>query len=74
MMIGRFTFTAVDIPSKYLISIPLANKDTITVTSGLTQIFTKHSVCNTIISNRGTEFTSVCIPKIIWCILHLQTD
>ena len=59
-----YALTAVDIPSKYLISIPLANKDTITVTSGLTQIFTKHSVCNTIISNRGTEFTSVCMAEV----------
>jgi hypothetical protein len=43
-----YALTADDIFSKYLISIPLANKDTITVASGLTQIFTKHGVCNNI--------------------------
>ena len=33
-----YVLTAVDMINKYLISIPLANKDTITVASGLTQI------------------------------------
>ena len=59
-----YALTAVDMFSKYLISIPLANKDTITVASGLTQIFTTYGVCNTIISDRGTEFTSVCMAEV----------
>ena len=59
--------------SKYLISIPLANKETISVASGLTQISTKHGVCNTLISDRGTEFTSVCIAEVC-CQLCIPQD
>ena len=50
--------------NKYFISISLATKDTITVASGLTQIFAKYGVCNTLISDRGTEFTSACKAEV----------
>ena len=55
-----YVLTAVDMFSKYLISIPLANKDTITIASSLT----KYGVCNTLISDRGTEFTSACMAEV----------
>ena len=36
-----YVLTAVDMFSKYLVSIPIANKDTLSVSSALIQIFTK---------------------------------
>ena len=59
-----FVLTAVDFFSKYLVTIPLANKDTITVAAGLTQLFTKYGVCETLISDRGSEFVSKCMSEV----------
>lgn len=56
--------TAVDMFSKYLVSIPLANKDTISVASALTQLFTKYGVCDTLISDHGSEFISKCMAEV----------
>ena len=59
-----FVLTAVDLFSKYLVTIPLANKDTITDAAGLTQLFTKYGVCQTLISDRGSAFVSKCVSKV----------
>jgi hypothetical protein len=58
-----YALIAVAMFSKYLISIPLVNKDTITVTSGLTQIFTTYGVCNTIISDRELKNCRVGVKQ-----------
>ena len=67
-----YILTATDMFSKYLVTIPLANKDTLSVASGLTQLFTKYGVCNTLRSDRGVENVSkvmaevcrqLCIPQ-----------
>ncbi|MCG8077951.1 MAG: DDE-type integrase/transposase/recombinase, partial [Candidatus Thiodiazotropha taylori] len=67
-----YVLTATDLFSKYLVTIPLANKDTLSVASGLTQLFTKYGVCDTLLSDRGVENVSkvmaevcrqLCIPQ-----------
>ena len=59
-----YVLTCIDMFSRYLVTIPLANKDTLSVASGLTQLFTKYGVCNTLISDMGTENTSKCMKEI----------
>ena len=48
-----------DMFSRYLVTVPIANKDTLTVTSALTQLFIKYGSCKTVISDLGSEFTSL---------------
>ena len=68
-----YILTAVDMFSKYLVTIPIANKDTVTVASALTKLFTQYGVCDTLISDRGTEITSKCMAEV--CIqLHISQD
>ena len=59
--------------SRYLVTIPIANKDTLTVASALTQLFTKCGVCETLISDLGSEFTSKCMKEICRQ-LHIQQE
>lgn len=42
-----YVLTAIDMFSKYVVTIPIANKDTLSVSSALVQIFTKYGVCDT---------------------------
>ena len=67
-----YILTATDLFSKYLVTIPLANKDTLSVASGFMQLFTKHGVCDTLLSDSGVENVSnvmaevcrqLCIPQ-----------
>ena len=67
-----YILTATDLFSKYLVAIPLANKDTLSVASGHTQLFTKYGICDTLLSDRGVENVSkvmadvcrqLCIPQ-----------
>ena len=51
-------FTAVDMFSKYLVAIPIANTDAMTVSRALFQLFTTYGVCDTLISDNGSEWTS----------------
>jgi hypothetical protein len=51
-----YVFTAVDMFSKYLYAIPIRNKDALTVANALFQLFTTFGVCNTLISDQGSEF------------------
>lgn len=59
-----YVLTCIDMFSRYLVTIPLANKDTLSVASGLIQLFTKYGTCKTLISDMGTEFTSKCMKEI----------
>ena len=56
--------TATDLFSKYLVTIPLANKDTLSVASGLTQLFTKYGICHTLLSDRGIENVSKVMTEV----------
>ena len=53
--------------SRYLVTVPIANKDTLTVALVLTQLFTKYGLCKTLISDLGSEFTFKCM-------LHIQQE
>ena len=59
-----YILTATDLFSKYLVTIPLANKDTLSVASGITQLFTKYGVCDTLLSDRGVENVSKCMAEV----------
>lgn len=59
-----YILTCQDMFSRYLINIPIANKDTLSVASGLTQIFTQWGVPSCMISDLGSEFTSKCMKEI----------
>lgn len=59
-----FVLTATCMFSKYLVTIPLQNKDTVSVAAGLTQLFTKYGVCDSLISDLGTEFASKCMESV----------
>ena len=62
-----------DMFSRYLVNIPLANKDTICVASVLTQVFTKYGVCQALISDMGSENISKC-KKEVCHQLHIQQE
>jgi hypothetical protein len=49
--------------SKFLFTIPLKASDSMTVSSAIFQLFTQFGLCNTFISDRGSEFISQCTNK-----------
>lgn len=53
-----YILTAVDMFSKFLFTVPLAADDACTVSEGLNLLFTTFGSCDTLISDRGTEFTA----------------
>ena len=61
---NNIVFTAVDMFSKYLFTVPIANSDAATVSLALFQLFTTFGTCQTLISDRGTEFTSKVTQEI----------
>ena len=64
---STYILTCVDMFSKYLFATPLANKDTLTVATGLFQLFSTFDICNTLVSNHGSEFiTQVTIKEGVW--------
>lgn len=68
-----YVLTCIDMFSRYLVTIPLANKDTLSVASGLIQLFTKYGVCKTLLSDLGTENTSKCMKEVCRQ-LHIQQE
>ena len=68
-----YVLTCIDMFSRYLVTIPLANKDTISVASALTQVFTKYGVCQTLISDMGSENISKCMKEVCRQ-LHIQQE
>ena len=68
-----YILTCLDMFSRYLVKIPIANKDTLSVASALTQLFTKYGICRTLISDLGTEFNSKCMREICRQ-LHIQQE
>ena len=51
-----YLFTAVDMFSKFIFVNPLANKDAVTVSNALFNLFTTFGICDTVISDKGSEF------------------
>ena len=58
-----YIFTAVCMFSKYLFCLPLANRDALTVANALFQLFTTFGSCDTLVSDRGSEFIAKGIAK-----------
>ena len=55
---NAYLFTAVDLFSKLLFVKPIPNKDAASVCEVLLELFTQYGVCDTLISDQGSEFTS----------------
>ena len=54
--VDTYVFTAVDTFSKYLFTLPIKNKDALTVANAIFRLFTTFGVCNTLVSDQGAEF------------------
>ncbi len=66
-----YVLTAVDMFSKYLVTVPLANKDTLSVASGLMQILTKYGVCSTLIPISARNLLpNACQRYVVSSIFH----
>jgi hypothetical protein len=50
-----YIFTAVDMFSKFLFTVPLKASDSMTVSSAIFQLITQFGLCSTFISDRGSE-------------------
>ena len=61
---NQFIFTAVDMFSKFLYVRPLRNKDMITVSNAIFQLVAQFGVCESIISDQGTEFIGKCTQEV----------
>ena len=59
-----YVLTCLDMFSRYLVTIPIVNKNTLTGAPALTQLFTKYGVCKILISDLGSDFTSKCMKEI----------
>ncbi|MEW8548163.1 MAG: DDE-type integrase/transposase/recombinase, partial [Candidatus Thiodiazotropha sp.] len=65
-----YIFTAVDMFSKFLYTKPLLNKDAMSVSEVLFEMFTTFGVCDTLISDQGSEFTAR-VTKELCCLLQI---
>ena len=61
---NSYVFTAVDMFSKFMFAYPLRNKDAATICEALYHMFTTYGVCQTLISDRGSEFTNKCAAEL----------
>lgn len=68
---NTYLFTAVDMFSKLLYAKPIPNKDAITVSEALMDLFTQFGTCDTLICDRGTEFTAKVTPELCK-VMHIQ--
>ncbi|KAL5017800.1 hypothetical protein ScPMuIL_003522 [Solemya velum] len=59
-----YIFTAVDMFSKYVFVRAIPNKDAMTVSECLFQLFTQFGVCDSLISDQGSEFISKCTREV----------
>ena len=51
-----YILTVVDMYSKFLVATPLESKDALSVATALYHVFTLYGVCETLITDNGTEF------------------
>ena len=57
---NTYVFTAIDMFSKLLFTVPLPNSDSVTVSQALFQLVCTFGVCDCVISDKGSEFISQC--------------
>ena len=57
---NQYIFTAVDMFSNFLFALPLRNKDALSVSQAIFNLISSYGVCQTLISDQGTEFISKC--------------
>ena len=55
---NTYIFTAICMFSKFLYAVPIRNKDAVTVSEALFELFTTFGCCDCLLSDRGTEFTA----------------
>lgn len=53
---SSYIVTAIDMFNKYVVAYPIKSKDAVTVAQALFKLITHFGVCNTIISDQGSEF------------------
>lgn len=68
-----YIFTAVDMLSKLLFTVPIRNKDVLTVSNALFLLFCQYGVCQTVISDQGKEFIGKC-TKYVCKMLGVNQD
>ena len=61
---NRYVFTAVDMFSNFLFSLPLRNIDALSVSEAIFTLFSHYGVCKTLISDQGSEFISKCTTEV----------
>lgn len=59
-----YIFTATDMFSKYAYNVPIPNCDSMTVALVLFEMFCLFGVCDTLISDKGSEFISACTKEV----------
>ena len=62
-----------DLFSKHIDAVPLANKDAITVLEALFNFICTFVVCNTLVADQGTEFTAQ-VTRTIWNMLQIPQE
>ena len=68
---NTYLFTAVDMFSKLLHAKPIPNKVAITVSEALIDLFTQFGTCDTLICDRGIEFTTKVTSELCK-MMHIQ--
>ena len=61
---STYIFTALDMFSRFLYAVPIPRKDAITVAEALFSLFTTFGVCDTLISDCGSEFTAAVTQEL----------
>ena len=61
---NAYVFTALDLFAKFLYAVPIAAKDALTVSESLWRLFTTFGVCDTLITDQGSEFTAIVTQEL----------
>ena len=61
---STYIFTALDMFSRYLYAVPIPRKDAITVAEALFSLFTTFGICDTLVSDCGSEFTAAVTQEL----------
>lgn len=69
----RYIFTAVDMFTKYLFAVPIADNDALSVGVVIFQLVCTFGVCDTILSDQGSEFIARA-TKETCKLLHIQQE
>ena len=61
---STYIFTALDMFSRFLYAVALPRKDAVTVAEALFRLFTTFGVCDTLVSDCGSEFTAAVTQEL----------